>query len=204
MIFKEYISWSKLDKYVDLLVNWCQPLVDEGKLGAIYGLPRGGLPIAVMLSHRLDLPLLMNYYDRKIVTDKQILVVDDIADTGHTLKDFVNEHNVIVTIHYHKQSIVTPNYFCAYKYDDWIVYPWETEHSETVQDYLKDNCITEPDGLEVGSPEDYTHWDHKHIKSKSVKKHWTKREIEQWDVMVKNAIKLALGKDPNQLNLFGE
>ena len=107
-------------------------------LGAVYGLPRGGLPIAVSLSHKLNLPLLMNYYDRKVVTRKQILVVDDIADTGHTLKDFDNDHNVIFTIHNHDDSITTPHFWMWDKDDKWIVYPWEREDSETLQDYLNE------------------------------------------------------------------
>ena len=106
-------------------------------MGAVYGLPRGGLPIAVSLSHRLHLPLLMDYYDRKIVTDKKILVVDDIADTGHTLKDFENKHNIICTFHYHEQSIIEPDYWIHKKDDDWIVYPWELNDSDEIQDYLK-------------------------------------------------------------------
>ena len=100
-------------------------------------MPRGGLPIAVSLSHRLHLPLLMDYYDRKIVTDKKILVVDDIADTGHTLKDFENKHNIIWTFHYHEQSIIEPDYWIHKKDDDWIVYPWELNNSDEIQDYLK-------------------------------------------------------------------
>ena len=79
----------------------------------------------------------MDYYDRKIVTDKKILVVDDIADTGHTLKDFENRNNIICTFHYHKQSVVEPDFYCHPKGDKWIVYPWETRESEEVQDYLK-------------------------------------------------------------------
>ena len=78
----------------------------------------------------------MDYYDRKIVTDKQILVVDDIADTGHTLKDFENNHNIICTFHYHTQSIVEPDYWVTEKGDDWIVYPWERNDSDEIQDYL--------------------------------------------------------------------
>ena len=80
----------------------------------------------------------MNYYDRKVVTRKQILVVDDIADTGHTLKDFDNEHNVVCTFHYHKQSLTVPEFFCEEKTDEWIVYPWEERDSKEVQDYLKE------------------------------------------------------------------
>ena len=132
---KVYISWEGYDSYIDSITNWVK--TSDLYLGAVYGLPRGGLPIAVSLSHRLHLPLLMDYYDRKIVTDKKILVVDDIADTGHTLKDFENKHNIICTFHYHEQSIIEPDYWIHKKDDDWIVYPWELNNSDEIQDYLK-------------------------------------------------------------------
>ena len=132
---KVYISWEGYDSYIDSITNWVK--TSDLNLGAVYGLPRGGLPIAVSLSHRLHLPLLMDYYDRKIVTDKKILVVDDIADTGHTLKDFENKHNIICTFHYHEQSIIEPDYWIHKKDDDWIVYPWELNNSDEIQDYLK-------------------------------------------------------------------
>ena len=132
---KVYITWEGYDSYIDSITNWVK--TSDLNLGAVYGLPRGGLPIAVSLSHKLHLPLLMDYYDRKIVTDKKILVVDDIADTGYTLKDFENKHNIICTFHYHEQSIIEPDYWIHKKDDDWIVYPWELNDSDEIQDYLK-------------------------------------------------------------------
>jgi len=139
---KKYISWEEYDIYIEKISKWVydnfyNQNLQEMEIGAIYGLPRGGLPIAVSLSHTLKLPLLMNYYDRKVVTYKKILVVDDIADTGETLEDFDNKHNVICTFHYHKQSIIEPEYWVTEKGDDWIVYPWERDDSEEIQDYLK-------------------------------------------------------------------
>ena len=135
---KEFISWEQYQEAIDGMVRKYEELYKNSECGAIYGLPRGGLPIAVSLSHRLNLPLLMNYYDRKVVTDKKILVVDDIADTGNTLKDFDNDHNVIFTIHHHDDSITTPHFWMWDKDDKWIVYPWEREDSETLQDYLNE------------------------------------------------------------------
>jgi len=133
---KCFVSWEEYDEMINKLTYWIKFECEE-EIGAIYGLPRGGLPVAVSLSHTLGLPLLMDYYDRKVVTDKKILVVDDIADTGNTLRDFENPHNIICTLHYHEDSIVLPNYYIKLKGNDWIVYPWEREDSETVQDYLK-------------------------------------------------------------------
>ena len=133
---KEFISWEQYQYAIDRMVLQYKQSTRISDCGAVYGLPRGGLPIAVSLSHKLDLPLLMNYYDRKIVTDKKILVVDDIADTGNTLKDFDNDHNLLFTIHYHSQSVTKPDFWVWDKTDKWIVYPWETEDSDTIQDYL--------------------------------------------------------------------
>ena len=133
---KEFISWDQYQAAIDGMVRQYEEHYKNLQCGAIYGLPRGGLPIAVSLSHRLNLPLLMNYYDRKVVTDKKILGVDDIADTGHTLNDFDNNNNIIFTIHHHDDSITTPHFWMWDKDDKWIVYPWEREDSETMQDYL--------------------------------------------------------------------
>ena len=40
-------------------------------------------------------------------------------------------------MHYHQDSITKPDYYVEEKGDDWIVYPWERDDSEAVQDYLK-------------------------------------------------------------------
>ena len=53
--------------------------------------------------------------NNNLLTDKKVLVVDDIADTGHTLKDFVNENNIICTLHYHQQY-GTPRRVLGYQY----------------------------------------------------------------------------------------
>jgi len=86
-----------------------------------------------MLSHKLDLPLIMS----KDELDENSIIIDDIADTGKTLLDFVEYESYVVTIHEHEQSLIKPDYSVIDKGDKWIVYPWETEDSEEIQDYLK-------------------------------------------------------------------
>ena len=91
---------------------------DGNEYDGIYGIPRGGLPIAVCLSHELDLPLLM------YPTDKS-LVVDDISDTGKTLESHKNK--AIATLYSTSWTKTKPLYFIKEKLfkSDWIVYPWE-------------------------------------------------------------------------------
>ncbi len=84
---------------------------------SIYGIPRGGLVPAVYLSHLTGLPIV----DKPVL--EETIVVDDIADTGQTLKEFSGY--LIATIHWHRQSVVMPDIWVHEKKDEWIVYPWE-------------------------------------------------------------------------------
>ena len=73
---KKYLTWDDIDKSVDKLCD----KVDKDVTG-VFGIPRGGLIIAVMVSHKLNIPYheeLRNLYGSKF------LLVDDIADTGKT------------------------------------------------------------------------------------------------------------------------
>ena len=89
----------------------------------VYGVPRGGLILATLLSYKLDIPLLLN-------ASKGCLIVDDIADSGRTLLHYTENDTqfnkyFIATMFYHKRSIVTPNYYKFEKTDKWIIFPWE-------------------------------------------------------------------------------
>ena len=128
---KEFISWNLIDEAVtDIAFNIKNTNKD---FKGVYGIPRGGLILAVMLSHKLDLPLIMS----KDELDENSIIIDDIADTGKTLLDFTEYESYVVTIHEHEQSLIKPDYSVLDKGDKWIVYPWETEDSEEIQDYLK-------------------------------------------------------------------
>jgi hypoxanthine phosphoribosyltransferase len=128
---KEFISWNLIDEAVtDIAFNIKNTNKD---FKGVYGIPRGGLILAVMLSHKLDLPLIMS----KDELDENSIIIDDIADTGKTLWDFLEYQSYVVTIHKHEKSIFKPDYSVLDKGDKWIVYPWETEDSEEIQDYLK-------------------------------------------------------------------
>ena len=45
----------------------------------VYGIPRGGLIVAVLVSHKLGIPLITSLRD---MYGKKFLVVDDIVDTA--------------------------------------------------------------------------------------------------------------------------
>lgn len=118
---KQYVTWSDVNNFVDNVINETK---DRHFVG-VYGLARGGLIPAVMLSHRLNIPLLASPCDG-------CLIVDDICDSGETLCHYINnssgdkKHNYFVaTIFYRHNDLVTPHYYMKDKYDNWIVFPWE-------------------------------------------------------------------------------
>ena len=49
----KYYSWSEFDESVDYIANQCK----KCKFSGIYGVPRGGLCLAVALSHKLNVQL---------------------------------------------------------------------------------------------------------------------------------------------------
>ena len=124
---KIYLSW---DDTIDLVNTLCEKIITEQpNIDSVFGLKRGGLIPAVMISHKLGLP----WSD---VMLPNTLVVDDICDTGITLKNTVGVYTAV--LHYKPHtSCYKPNIY-AYEHngDEWIIYPWERKDSEPIQDYL--------------------------------------------------------------------
>jgi len=122
MKFIQY-TWEELDNDLALLAEIIERNLTP-KQKYIYGVPRGGSIIAVILSHKLDLKYSVS--DGRSIHDT--IIVDDIADTGKTLKYYVDFGYQVYTIHYKEQSSAIPSYYVnKVNNDDWIVYPWENK-----------------------------------------------------------------------------
>ena len=72
-----YFTWSEFDKSVEQIANKCR----FKEFSGIYGVPRGGLCLAVALSHKLKIELISKPI-------KNSLIVDDVYETGLTLTTF--------------------------------------------------------------------------------------------------------------------
>ncbi|RJR27639.1 phosphoribosyltransferase [candidate division WWE3 bacterium] len=119
-MISKIITWNEIYDFVfEQLTNdsWLKTL------GGVYGLPRGGLPIATLVSHALNLPIVL--HEELITTNT--LIVDDISDTGKQLFPFATRGLTIVTYAFHRQSIVVPHRFCIEKTCDWLIFPWEKQ-----------------------------------------------------------------------------
>ena len=112
-------SWEMFD-------NDCAEIAERLKnvnYKNIFGIPRGGLVVAIRLSYFLKIPLILE--PSKI--DKETLVADDICDSGKTIlklhgllgfmPDFICLFN---------KGQPYPVYYCR-NTADWVVFPWETE-----------------------------------------------------------------------------
>lgn len=113
-------SWADFDTDIAYLAEQLKDRTFE----AIFGMPRGGLVVAVALSHRLKLPLV-----QRCGHGNRILWVDDIADSGRTIAHAdVRRHCVAVLIQ--RVSCVGEVLHARMEFSsDWIVFPWEFAES---------------------------------------------------------------------------
>jgi uncharacterized protein len=85
------------------------------------------------VDERLDVPVMLPpYLDKLDLRDSRILVVDDVADTGHTLK-VVHEYcqDVVAAsrtaVLYEKPQSLVKCDFVWKRTNRWINFPWSTE-----------------------------------------------------------------------------
>ena len=154
----EVPTWNQI---YDMLLNLTEKIRKNGfKPDIIVGVSRGGWPPARVLSDLMGNSNLANvraeFYlgvaetkEEPVLTQqvsmevagKKVLVVDEVADTGKSLK-LVKEHIIekgatevkIATVYYKPWSIVKPDYY-EKETSKWIVFPWEIK--ETVRKIVK-------------------------------------------------------------------
>ncbi len=117
---KLYYSWDQFDEDIKKIARLVGP--KKKRLDSVWGPVRGGLPVAVCLSHALGLKFVFR------PRGKKTLIVDDIADTGKTLFKYAKAGYFIVTLFYHRQSKFKPDIWLREKKDQWIIFPWEIKH----------------------------------------------------------------------------
>ena len=85
--------------------------------------------MAVSLSHALDKPLV---FEIDKITERTLLV-DDIIETGGTLKRLVEKMKFtiprIVVIYFNKEKATIQPTIFAREQTKWVVFPWETTES---------------------------------------------------------------------------
>ncbi|MEM3383465.1 MAG: phosphoribosyltransferase [Nitrososphaerales archaeon] len=150
-------SFDDIDKMLSKLALMIRESRFEPDI--LIGVSRGGLIPVAILSDKLGVKseiVGVKYYQgvketkekpeiyQPILSDlskKKVLIVDDVADLGHSLnlvKNYVQEKGAkevrVCTLHYKPWSIVKPDYFVE-ETEAWIIYPWEV--NETLTSFLK-------------------------------------------------------------------
>jgi hypoxanthine phosphoribosyltransferase len=128
---KKLYSWSEFDVDCFFLSTEIEKLKSHGLVDALYGLPRGGLVVAVRLSHLTGLPMVYNLGD----INARTIVVDDILDSGMTLNTMMvlaSRMKHVAVLHWNDKTVIPQqmiSFLWAKKKAEWIVYPWETYSS---------------------------------------------------------------------------
>ena len=99
-------------------VEWLSTLFAVRRFDGIYGIPAGGLILAVYLHYRLKLPLLL-------APTPNSLVVDDIVDNGLSMSHYITNGNFTVSLFYRKNGTWEPKLWLREKHDKWVHFPWE-------------------------------------------------------------------------------
>ena len=110
-------TWAEFDRAIRILRFTAG--VDWANVAAVFGEPRGGMPLAVALSHHRAVPLVNHSGGR-------VLWVDDIYDSGSTYrargKPFYGHHAVWLR----REGVDCPIPFVeTVPTGAWAVFPWE-------------------------------------------------------------------------------
>jgi hypoxanthine phosphoribosyltransferase len=142
---KTYMTWAEVEACVDHIVALSKE--DGCSFSKVIGVASGGTIPAALVAAKLGLPLELISYSAKCgngdnrdhdnivpsYTEGGLLVVDDLTDSGHTLRELselLPQDTKFATL-VHKSTasdVYMPDYFkkfvrrenCA----DWIMFPW--------------------------------------------------------------------------------
>ena len=124
---KVFLSWNDIEKQVDSLAEQINKM--DKKPFYIYGVPRGGAIPAVWLSHKtgIDYYQLNSAQISKTADLSHILIVDDICDSGETIKKLKENFPKCqtATLYYKETAIDKPDIYGEVTGEEWLVFPWE-------------------------------------------------------------------------------
>lgn len=134
-------TWQQMNEAVKHVRDMIQENVDLRNFTGVYGEPRGGLILAVMLSHLTGLPLLLK-------PEMRMIWVDDIVDNGNTLraaKEIYGDNTFYATWFCRENGTVQPDVFFDTAFNgEWIVFPWEDieKAEEDFNQYVEKRKLT--------------------------------------------------------------
>jgi hypoxanthine phosphoribosyltransferase len=164
-----YLTWDDVQRLAEVLAD--RIAASGFKPDLIAAVSRGGFDPARILSDQLDVRRLaclqvvyytgvnersgepeVRYPLNAEVDGLKVLVVDDVADSGNSLRvvrgyvEGLGAGEVrVATLHYKPWSVYRPDYYAA-EADRWIIYPWEPRETLTgIRDSLLREGVREGD-----------------------------------------------------------
>jgi len=126
------VEWNEYDGMIKKLGKKLK--FSKEKFKNVYGVPRGGLVVAVGISHILNIPMIMNISD----VTKDTLIVDDISDSGGTLKKFNKHRSIVGTLFIDQDTEYIPDFWVELNVGkEWIKFPYETGEEDTVSQVVE-------------------------------------------------------------------
>lgn len=144
------LSWHAFGQRAKALAVEIEQGLDGRKLDLIVGIARGGVPVAQVVADRLNVRMAtvtaQSYTGigergepkiteplKRSLRGKNILIVDDLVDHGHTLKAVVRHveekraKSVLTATLFHKPWSTFMPTFPGESTSAWVVFPWD-EH----------------------------------------------------------------------------
>lgn len=125
-------TWKALDKLIAKLKTEFSGLM---KPDVVLAITRGGLVPATYIAHALGIANIQccrNNPPSFDGTNTFVLIVDDISDSGDTLRDIVKQikcEHTTATIFKRYNTKFEPDYFgVEVTTDEWITFPWENKN----------------------------------------------------------------------------
>lgn len=116
----KHLTWQDIQVAVDALCYRYRP---TSAITKVYGIPQGGVPVALMVAERLGLQ----------ITDTPevgtTLIVDDLVDTGTTMGKYRDQGYNCESLY---RKTYSPSHLCynAIEADQWLSFPWEKDDGD--------------------------------------------------------------------------
>jgi GTP cyclohydrolase I len=114
------------------LIDDCKELADKidlNHIDSLYAIPRGGVPIGLLLHQFTGLKLL----EREIQVTPATLIVDDLVDSGKTLSKYPYNASAVL---YRKPHSPQTTYHVE-EIDDWIEFPYEQTNKDEQDNIIR-------------------------------------------------------------------
>ena len=144
----EYVEWSQIEEYTSIIAEAVKE--DGYRVDVIVGIMRGGVIPARLAADYLGVRNIgfieIMFYQKPgetrqkpvirqpltlDISDKNVLIVDDVSDTGKSLQVAVSAVSLYgpsqvktATLYLKPWTTFVPDYYAASS-DKWIVFPWE-------------------------------------------------------------------------------